>query len=64
MSEPVADPALVAIKDADTLEEAIGLGVGAASACWDNLEGAGVFDSTRATLITEMLLFRVREYVK
>ena len=64
MAETVADPALLAIKDADTLEEAIGIGIGAASMCWDNIEGAGVFDSQRASLIVEMLLFRVREYVR
>lgn len=52
------------IREADTLEEAIGLSIGAASACWDNLEGAGVFESERAAAISETLLDLVRGYVR
>jgi hypothetical protein len=48
----------------DTLEEAIGISVGAASACWSNLEGAGTFESERAASISEALLDLVREYVR
>lgn len=53
-----------AIQAADTLEEAVGLSIGAASACWDNLSGAGTFESERAALITETLLDLVRGYVR
>lgn len=53
-----------AIQSADTLEEAVGLSIGAASACWDNLSGAGVFESERAAVITETLLDLVRGYVR
>lgn len=52
------------IRSADTLEEAIGLSIGAASSCWDNLEGAGVFESERAAAITEELVELVRDYVR
>lgn len=52
------------IREADTLEEAIGLAVGGASACWDNLDGAGVFESTRAAAILDTLLELVRGYVR
>lgn len=52
------------IRSADTLEEAIGLSIGAASSCWDNLEGAGVFESERAGVITETLVELVRDYVR
>ena len=35
-----------------TLSEVIGQGIGAGSACWSNLSGAGVFESERARGIT------------
>lgn len=38
------------------IEEFVGQAVGAASACWETLEGAGVFDSERAVRITEEIL--------
>jgi hypothetical protein len=38
------------------LGEAVGQALGAASACWDNLSGAGVFDSTRCGEIHEWLM--------
>jgi hypothetical protein len=57
-------PAVTAIKEADTLEEAIFLSIGAASACWENLAGAGVFESVRAKEIGETLLDLVRGYVR
>lgn len=53
-----------AIREADTLEEAIGVSIGAASACWDNLSGAGTFESERAVVISETLLDLVRGYVR
>lgn len=36
-------------------------GLGAASVCWDSLEGTGVFDSTRAKEIGEAILARHRD---
>jgi hypothetical protein len=36
--------------------EAVFQAVGAASACWDNLEGAGVFESEKAKDIGEELM--------
>lgn len=38
--------------------------LGAVSACWDNLEGAGTFESTRARQIGEELLDGIREHFK
>lgn len=48
----------------DTLEEAIFQSLGAASVCWENLAGAGEFDSTRCKDIGEALLDLVRSYVQ
>lgn len=39
-----------------SLAEAVGQSLGAASACWENLAGAGVFDSTRCSEIYEWLM--------
>lgn len=39
-----------------SLESAVFQALGAASYCWDNVEAAGVFDSTRAAQIGEILL--------
>ncbi|QOP65239.1 MazG-like nucleotide pyrophosphohydrolase [Microbacterium phage Zayuliv] len=38
--------------------------LGAVSACWDNLEGAGTFESTRARSIGEQLIDGIREHFK
>lgn len=38
------------------LEEFIAQAVGEASACWENLQGAGVFDSDRANKVVDRLL--------
>lgn len=38
------------------IEEFIGQAVGAASVCWENPGGAGVFDADRAKQITEEVL--------
>jgi hypothetical protein len=35
--------------------------LGAASACWENLAGAGVFDSTRAKEVGDALLARLAQ---
>lgn len=53
-----------AIQTADTLEEAVYISIGAASACWDNLRGAGTFESERAKTIADTLLELVRDYVR
>jgi hypothetical protein len=42
------------------LTHAIYEGVGAASACWDNLSGAGVFRDDQARQVAEHLLDRVK----
>jgi DnaJ-class molecular chaperone len=42
------------------VHEAVGEAIGAASACWSNLEGAGEFDSSRASDIVEELLALLR----
>jgi hypothetical protein len=39
-----------------SLGEAVGQSLGAASACWENLAGAGVFDSTRCGEVYEWLM--------
>lgn len=44
-----------------SLEGAVFQALGAASVCWENLMGAGVFDSTRAKTIGDALLARIRE---
>ena len=41
------------------LRERIGLAIGAASACWENLAGAGVFESDRAKAIADDLTANV-----
>lgn len=45
----------------DPLASVIAQAVGAASACWDNLEGAGVFQDQAAVEIIENLLAFLRE---
>jgi hypothetical protein len=46
------------------IEEFIGQAVGAASMCWENPEGAGVFDSERAERIAEELTARISEALR
>jgi hypothetical protein len=41
-------------------ETAVYLALGAASACWDNLSGAGVFDSTGCLQIGRELIDHLR----
>lgn len=48
------------IDDAETLEELIFQALGAASACWDNLVGAGEFQSSRARDIGNELIERLK----
>jgi hypothetical protein len=42
--------------DPDTLSGVIGEGCGAVSACWENLSGAGEFQSTRASWIVDEIV--------
>lgn len=44
-----------------TLESAVFQAIGAASACWEDISAAGVFDSERARQIGELLLDKIRE---
>ncbi len=46
-----------------TLEEAVYQAVGAASVCWDNIQGAGVFDDRQATQVAEDLLAAIRQWM-
>jgi hypothetical protein len=38
-----------------------GIVIGAASVCWSNPEGAGVFDSQRASALIDLLIARTQE---
>lgn len=48
--------------DSATLEEAVYLALGAASSCWDNLEGAGTFESERAGAVGRGLLKAIEHF--
>lgn len=43
-------------QDPTTLPEVIRQGVGAASVCWESMEGTGIFDEARANLISEEII--------
>lgn len=45
----------------DPLANVIAQAIGAASACWDNLDGAGIFQDQAAVEITDNLLAFLRE---
>lgn len=45
---------------ADTLESAVFQALGAASVCWENPGGAGVFESDRAKAIGDELVAWIR----
>jgi hypothetical protein len=47
----------------DTIETKIQVAIGAASMCWEDPAGAGVFDSERAAEIAGKLLAEVRRYI-
>ena len=50
--------------DPTTLSEVIGTGAGAVSACWENLSGAGEFDSSCASgIVDEMLAWIHAHYI-
>jgi hypothetical protein len=48
-----------ALDEADSIASAIGIAIGAASMCWEHVDRAGVFDSTRAAALSELLHRRV-----
>jgi hypothetical protein len=54
-ADPVPYP-LDLDKEADGPEQAVFLTIGAASACWENLAGAGIFQSTWAKQLGDQLL--------
>lgn len=55
------DSAPEAVKAAGSLHEAVFLALGAASTCWESLEGTGVFQSDRAQTIGEALMGRIAQ---
>jgi hypothetical protein len=54
----MADPRADFIAD---ITEPIFLAVGEASACWENLSGAGVFDDSHAAAVANGLVARITE---
>lgn len=48
--------------DPSTLAEVIGQGIGAGSVCWENVAGAGEFDSSRAAGILDEILFWIHTH--
>lgn len=47
--------------DPEDLQGVIGQAIGAASMCWENMSGTGIFDSTRARQILDDALNWVTE---
>lgn len=47
------------LDQAENLEQAVFMALGAASMCWENPEGAGVFQSGKALEIGEALMNRI-----
>lgn len=45
----------------ETLSEVIGQAVGAASVCWESMEGTGIFDYKRASAIVDEVLQWINE---
>ncbi len=45
-----------------TIKQIIGEAIGAASVCWESLEGTGVFDSTRASQLIDEVLEEVERW--
>lgn len=46
----------------ETPADAVFQAIGAASVCWEHLEGTGIFDSTRAKAIGDALLAKLVEF--
>jgi len=57
----MTNPNVFQLPPEESLEEAVFTSLGAASTCWENLSGAGVFESTRAKAIGEALMNKIRE---
>jgi hypothetical protein len=49
------------IENGTSLDEAVGITVGAGSMCWENVRGAGEFQSTEAAAIVQELLDAIRD---
>ena len=47
-------------EEAEDITAVVYLAIGAGSACWENLEGAGVFESTRASILGQAVLEELR----
>ena len=56
----MSDPAMFDWPDDVPVHEAVGQAIGAASMCWETPEGAGEFDSTRASAIVDELMSLLR----
>lgn len=54
-SKPVQRP-ILELDQSKSLEEAVGLALGAASVCWDPMDGTGVFMSERCAKIGDELV--------
>lgn len=50
------------VTEAENVSEAVHLAIGAASTCWENLGGAGVFDSDRASAIAGELVRWIEQH--
>lgn len=50
------------VNNPTTIEEVVGQAVGAASVCWESMEGTGVFDDARARQIVEDVLMFIKGY--
>lgn len=50
-----------ALGHADTIEEVVGLAVGAGSMCWVDGNGNRVFDSTEASSVVDAAVARLKE---
>ena len=57
----MAEPAWDYDKEPESLSEAVFIALGGASACWDNLIGAGIFESDRAKEIGDRLIQWINE---
>lgn len=62
MSDPTITQPPFEFDRAVTRADHVFQALGAASVCWDNLSGAGVFDSTRAKAIGDALLVYLAEH--
>lgn len=59
MDEQWIEQMTKALDDADSILSAIGIAIGAGSMCWEHVDRAGVFNSSRASMIVDLLHRRV-----